>query len=201
MTTPLGRAGHHATIEACKSALVRSLICLWPECGLPQAQGHIGGHRAVPLCTAHMFEVWRICRDEANRMNNRDKTVVAVHEGELKKIERPVSTVGWVYYLRIGEHIKVGYAGRLLQRLRSYPPNAEFIYAHRGTKADEKVAHSMLYLHKAAGREWFTPHADVFEWIDKQKARYGPTSDPRVKPTHDALGAPIKQQPHTIVRG
>jgi hypothetical protein len=197
-------SGHrHEDLEGCKAALDRSSKCTWPGCGQTVAGLSISKRDFddVPLCSGHMFEVWRLCRDSANRRNNRDKTILVAVGGTLKKIEQPVSTVGWVYYLLIDGHIKIGYASKLLNRLRAYPPTAGFLYAHRGTKADEKVAHSMNYLHRATGREWFTAHADVYAWIEQQQARYGPASDPRVKPTHDAAGVPLRSAPIQVFRG
>lgn len=203
MTEP--RLRHRHDVEVCKATLDRFGRCTWPGCDSIRIERQIPGgsedFEGVPLCSGHAFEVWRICRDQANRSNNRVATHTTHVKGELTTVERPVSTVGWIYYLRIGDHIKIGYASRLLNRLKSYPPTAEFLYAHRGTKTDEKVAHSLLYLRRVAGREWFDPHEEVFAYIEQQKARFGPQKDPRIKPTHDAAGAPLKQGRITIVRG
>lgn len=154
----------------------------------------------MPLCVGHLYEAWRIARNAADKTNNRETHAVIVQpEGPPKKVERPVSRLGWIYYLRIGDSIKVGYASKLLSRLRSYPPGAEFLYAHRGTKTDEKVAHSMLYLWRCAGREWFEDRPEVTDYIEKQYARYGPMADPRIKQP-DSFGY-LEPKPIRFVRG
>lgn len=84
-------------------------------------------------------------------------------------------------YLRIGDHIKIGYASRLDSRLRSYPPTADLLAAHRGTENDEKVTHSLLYVYRVAGREWYSQAPEVLEYIQKIKNRYGEPVDPRPK--------------------
>lgn len=199
---PRKQRNRHLEADDCKAALDRAGRCTWPGCDNHRASRQTSvDFDGIPLCSGHMFEVWRICRDQADTRNNRDATITTSVDGTVKTLERPVSRLGWIYYLRIGDNVKIGYASILLNRLKSYPPTSEFLYAHRGTKTDEKVAHSMVYLHKVAGREWFADHPEVHAYIETQKLRHGPKSDPRIKPTHDTSGVRIKQQRVTIVRG
>lgn len=196
------RPTRHDTDECLKNAHW-SNTCMWPECD--KVKAFLSGGRDhfpswLPLCLGHVFEVWRLARDHADTHNNRAKTLTTVVAGETKTIERPVSRIGWVYYIRIGNEVKVGYASNLLNRLRSYPPTAEFLHANRGTKNDEKVAHSMLYLHRVAAREWYAPHADVFTYIEQQKARHGTVADPRVKKKPDPMDPANYPRPR-FVRG
>lgn len=194
-----GRGSRH-DIEGCRDNVYRDGHCVWNGCGSLRAyRANRDYPKELPLCTGHLFEVWKIAQDSANRRNNREPTKTTIVGGELRTVEQPVSQLGWIYFLRVGEHIKAGYASRLLPRLRQYPPTAEFLYAHRGTKAGEKATHSMLYLHRSAGREWYEPHDDVFAYIEQQKARYGPMDDPRIKrkdPLDDYRPLPVR-----IVRG
>jgi hypothetical protein len=134
----------------------------------------------IPLCIAHIHETWRLAQEVADATNNRAATVEVEVAGKRVRQPRPTSRIGWIYYIRVGEHIKVGYASDLRDRLTNgYPPNAEFLAAHRGTMVDEKVAHSLLYLHRALRAEWYHPHPDVFAYIEQAKAQHGTVADPR----------------------
>src|SRR5690554_2780796 len=44
---------------------------------------------------------------------------------------------GWVYYIRVGDTIKIGFSQDVSQRMRTYPPNAELLAAHPGTLETE----------------------------------------------------------------
>lgn len=164
-----------------KRSLQAGNICAWEDCEKSRAGTPYGD---VPLCTAHVYETWRLARDLAERTGNKKSTRVVTdyRTGATAEVEVPVAKTGWIYYLRVDGHIKVGYASNLKNRLKSYPPTSEFLYAHRGTKATEKSSHSMLYLWLAQGREWFEDRPEVLEYVAAQERRYGPIDDPRVKP-------------------
>jgi hypothetical protein len=184
--------------EQCVAWAQESELCLWPGCGQVRANRLSNDYGLAPLCVGHFYEVWRQARDLAEHRENHSATrLVPAPGGDLDdervNVEQPVAQVGWICYLRIGEHIKIGYASRLLQRLRSYPPTAELLAAHRGTKVDEKVTHSLLYLHRVAGREWYDPHPEVLDYIAKIVVRYGEYADPRpAKPV--LTGQPVQMR-------
>lgn len=75
------------------------------------------------------------------------------------------SVTGWIYYVRIGDWIKIGYAADLKQRLRAYPPDAELLASHPGTLADEAALHKRFKPHLAAGREWYPCAPEILEHV------------------------------------
>lgn len=191
--------GTRHDLEQCIANAAGVGQCAWPGCDLHRA-GYVSHEYAdAPLCIGHIYETWRLARDLAEKRENRQATTsvrVAPREDfhARRTVEQPVATIGWIYYLRIGDNIKIGYASRLLQRLRQYPPTAELLAAHRGTKVDEKVVHSLLYLHRIAGREWYSQNDEVLTYIAKIVARFGPCQDPRPVRAPESSGHTVQMR-------
>lgn len=63
------------------------------------------------------------------------KTVARVNRSETAEL-------GYVYYIRINQHIKIGYAKDVTKRMRLYPPGSELLAVEPGTMRDEKDRHA-----------------------------------------------------------
>lgn len=78
--------------------------------------------------------------------------------------------IGWVYVLRSGDAVKIGWTGRAVEsRLaaaRTYISGDVFIYASlRGTRLDERVLHKR-FAHARLRGEWFiAADPQVAEWL------------------------------------
>lgn len=79
---------------------------------------------------------------------------------------KPDQPRGFIYYLRVGEHVKIGWTKNLHQRMRAYPPTSELLGHHYGTKADERALHQQFAAYLAGGREWFSDVPELREHID-----------------------------------
>jgi hypothetical protein len=84
---------------------------------------------------------------------------------------------GFVYYIRIDQHIKIGYATDIAKRMRAYPPSAVLLAAHPGTKATEKQMHQDFHAYLDRGREWFNPGKSLMAHIERVLEQYG---DPKL---------------------
>lgn len=173
------------TVEQCIANAHRTQwrICAWTNCQNERAtlsDSRYGHHGDPPLCVEHVEQTWRLAQAVADQRNDRPDAAPR----EVPK--RPESNAGWIYYLNIGDHIKIGYASNVQRRLRAYPPTAKLIYAHRGTRDDEKNIHSRLHPYCAAGREWYDPHPRVLALIDAAKdehdAKQHLTAEPEQQP-------------------
>ncbi|GLY32065.1 hypothetical protein [Kineosporia sp. NBRC 101731] len=87
---------------------------------------------------------------------------------ELKR--RRDASPGVVYYLLIGDYIKVGYTADLNNRLNSYPPDTQVLHSHPGTLDDEADTHVSLRPHLAARREWYLASPELLAAIEEMKA-------------------------------
>lgn len=81
---------------------------------------------------------------------------------------------GWVYYLRVDERIKIGFSTDVRQRMRAYPPTAELLAVHPGTRDTERQMHERFAGHLAQGREWFRVDAPVMDHITAVVSEFGP---------------------------
>lgn len=78
-----------------------------------------------------------------------------------------------IYYVRVGEHIKIGWTTNLYRRLRAYPPTAELLAWRYGTKADERALHQQFAAYLAGGREWFRDVPEIRAAAEAAKAEFG----------------------------
>jgi hypothetical protein len=98
-------------------------------------------------------------------------------EGFVRKTaSEPKITPGWVYYIRMGDTIKIGYSVDVAQRMRSYPPNAELLAAHPGTELVERQIHKRFREHLVQGREWFAPADEIMAHIESVVEQFGDQS-------------------------
>lgn len=79
-----------------------------------------------------------------------------------------LSRRGYVYFVRAGSFVKIGYGSNPLLRghqiLQGLPFPLEGFAAVPGTRADERRAHVHFAKHRTAG-EWFEAHADVINFM------------------------------------
>lgn len=165
------------------------------------ARGHLRYHRCIwPDCPEFEDPNWlvNLCRDHAlhvrNGMNTYDRgtlalqqrrreTVAAKQEATAAKIDAgervtPGDLIpGWVYYIRIDDTIKIGYAKNVASRMRAYPPSATLLAVEPGTKKLERARHNHFHAYLAHGREWFRPSDELLTWIETLIAEYGKPTD------------------------
>lgn len=68
---------------------------------------------------------------------------------------------GVVYYIRIGELVKIGFTVRWSNRRQGYPPTAELLAMEPGTLLVEAQRHAQFAHLLVHGREWFTDAPDI----------------------------------------
>lgn len=133
--------------------------CVWPLCQQPQETTFESADGAFPLCTLHALDVHASVK--AYISEKADKRVRSPRGHKIK----PMSEVGWIYYLRVGERIKIGHSIRLSQRLRNYPPDSTLLAVQPGSRADEQELHNRLATYCVRGREWYHPYPALLDHI------------------------------------
>lgn len=83
-----------------------------------------------------------------------------------------LTSPGMIYYLLVGDLVKIGFTVSLEQRMKSYPPNAKVLATHPGTRETERQMHHKFLHRVAEGREWFTPCAEIDQHIEEVKAQF-----------------------------
>ena len=139
------------------------------------------------LCHAHAAVIVEAYNEITNpRVRSENEMIKAHRERDLANAKRraveemrqkAARAPGFVYYIRIDQHIKIGYAADIAKRMRAYPPSAELLAAHPGTKETEKQIHLEYRRYLDRGREWFSPGKRLLEHIDRVRCEFG---DPKI---------------------
>ena len=74
---------------------------------------------------------------------------------------------GWIYYLQVGDLIKIGFTYDLDRRVAQYPPNVKLLAFHAGTWELEQALHRRFSLEREKGREWYRPSEVVMKHVDR----------------------------------
>lgn len=78
-----------------------------------------------------------------------------------------------VYYVQVGEYIKIGYTKRLRERMTQYPPHKRLLATEDGGRDREVERHNQFAGSLAQGKEWFRPTPDLIDHINQLRAKLG----------------------------
>lgn len=83
---------------------------------------------------------------------------------------------GHVYYLQVGERVKIGFSTNIRRRLRAYPPESKLLAVEPGCPDVERQRHRQFEGSRTHGREWFSPSLDLMEHVAELDRKHGPAS-------------------------
>jgi hypothetical protein len=144
-------------------------VCCWPECDEPSVD------ESVPLCQLHHLAAWRTFEKMA---------LWPLQEVRRAILDRPPSaprpapdrpnreTVGLVYFLRLGNRVKIGFTRNIGSRL-AVLPHDEVLGVAVGGFADEKRCHD-AFAHLRTTGEWFKAEPDLLAFIADVTEPYDP---------------------------
>lgn len=165
-------------------------VCVVPGCGeslvaygtFEHSKGRRDSTLELPICYKHMAIVW-------NQLlafhTKREKFIDAIadvnerlaarrrREHEENKQAHLARTDGTLYFIRLGDLVKVGWTRDLWSRLKSYGASAELLVSYPGTRDDETNLHRQLRPALAKGREWYTDGSVIQHFIDEALAKFG----------------------------
>lgn len=155
-------------------------LCAWPNCD--KQDDTFPTSRVGILCLDHAWSVHLAVREmrldeltgfqfEAAINRLADDRAQVVKQNRLR--EQRGQQPGWVYYLRVGERVKIGYSADVKRRMRAYPPESRLLAVHPGTPQLETDMHRRFTGSRAAGREWFRETPDLSEHIEQVVAQFG----------------------------
>lgn len=120
-------------------------------------------NEALPLCLTHATVVWR----QVQAVNGDPTVIETTHmlrekararqseEHEKAKVAKLADLNGDIYFVRVGDLIKVGWSREVWNRVKSYGASAEVLCCYPGTRNDETNLHRQLRPALAKGREWY----------------------------------------------
>jgi hypothetical protein len=127
-----------------------------------------------PICVKHAARIMAFLNDVTPRTVGHQVVVAAEairqNRAVVAERHRRAPDVYVVYYLQVGDAIKIGYTANLPTRLRTYPPNAKLLAYESGGQRLEARRHRQFAEDLAAGREWFRPSERLLAHIDSIKA-------------------------------
>lgn len=128
---------------------VEDRTCIHPHCEVTQSE-----LMTVPLCDRHAVDIYR-------------KVKAAIETKARIRGPQPLrsETVrGVVYFVELGDRIKIGFTTNLTSRLKTVP--AERVLATMpGTMRDEQAMHARFESARVY-REWFTKSPELLDFIE-----------------------------------
>lgn len=143
-----------------------------------------GGFLNLPMCEDHAWHAFEVLkRDDKERESRKiahlqwlaweEEDRIAKEKRDRDNAERWANQTsieaGFIYYLLVGDLIKIGYTRSIEERLKAYPPNAKLLAIHPGTLKVERQMHHKFLHHLAKGREWFGQGEDLINHIQRTK--------------------------------
>lgn len=133
-----------------------------------------------PICERHAARLYRHIAASVRGLAS-DPLLMAHGELERIKDEQAKDERRWaaekpvVYYVQVGEFIKIGVTTRLRQRLQAYPPNKRLLATEPGNYALESKRHEQFEHLLAHGHEWFRCDAKLIDHINDLRKAAGAT--------------------------
>lgn len=121
-----------------------------------------------PICGRHATSLYRRVRDliDTADVETNPHLLLSVLEQTRREQQQSRGDIDpHVYYVQVGELIKIGYSGRLAARIRSYPPDSTLLAVEQGTVRLERERLSQFAHLLAACKEWFRPAPDLLAHI------------------------------------
>lgn len=160
--------------------------CRWPECQRPPIA------TKIPLCDAHftyigqefMAENAATLIDEFNFSVQQSALNHAYHlerrldEGRAKRVAKTPSgrlkAQSQVYYVRLGDHIKIGYTVNMTQRMNALRADLSQVLATEpGGRELEAERHQQFAAERVSRREDFNPSRRLLAHIEEIRAEHG----------------------------
>lgn len=168
MTECVRQSGNCGTCAGCEEAAAAT-----PRCCLPDCDTIIPNTSQLPVCRGCGIKIALIHQFDASMLN-------AVH-AEQRRIEQEQEDAAesvrqrdsWVYYVDLGQHIKIGYTSNLRARLaslRAHP--SELLAIEPGGRNVEKARHHMFRAIRLDAREHFAPTPELLTWIAKKREQF-----------------------------
>lgn len=122
-----------------------------------------------PICFEHAMRVYRTMQDMVEDVTLRGVMVPETAENLVADWRQEKNSPAHrVYYLKVGELIKIGTTKQKVKtRLRAYPPGSELLALERGGHHVEQRRHHQFSHLLARGKEWFHPGADLLDHMTK----------------------------------
>lgn len=130
-----------------------------------------------PICPSHARAAYQFGISMVGKVSRDDGTLnwrlvsgelaPARQHGPRRRAARP-----GVYFLKLGDLIKIGASDNVPQRLKNYPPGRVVLHVHHTDDPWLMEARILKKFRSArrSGYEWFEPTPEILEFIESLKA-------------------------------
>jgi len=131
-----------------------------------------------PICLRHATRLHEHLQtiEDTRRAARRDALEASVNDPAVwARVEKLKVAQSQVYYVRIGDYIKIGYTTNLTARLVGLRADADQVLATEPGGAQEERARHLQFAHLRKGRrENFRGALDLIQHIDRVNEKHGP---------------------------
>lgn len=153
------------------------------RCPIANVHGEPCGQPAIEdlvfaICETHAIRVFRYMSQLLDNLSDDPLFMAKVFLEDIEKTRarerrEMAARDEVVYYVQIGDHIKIGYTSRLKQRMNAYPATRKLLATEPGSYQDELARHQQFRHLLAAGNEWFHPGLDLIAHINELRVADG----------------------------
>lgn len=155
----------------------------WSACTAQRHNGSFCDASSIPdapfpICTKHAAQLYGFLReavDEASQDKERSLNVfldLFAKRQEGAAYEEDLANAV-VYYLQVGDHIKIGCTVNIKQRLTGYPLNRRLLATEPGYELEEAHRLTQFAEFRDMGREWFRPGPRLVDHINRLRRKQG----------------------------
>ncbi len=137
------------------------------DCAAPGCEGRVEYQAFWPLCMTHAGKIldsykraeeWslNLARTMSSQSEDDRASRTDEHDTEIR-----AGAAGFVYYLRVGERVKIGFSVDIRQRMRAYPHGSTLLAVEPGSYELERQRHQQFANARQSGREWFRPCPEI----------------------------------------
>jgi hypothetical protein len=142
-------------------------------CGRPSAR-----EMPFPICGRHAAQLYRylikLMGDfDSQPLARMQMWVDTIEDLQAAAAAKAAKRSYVVYYLQVGDLIKVGYTAHLRQRMASYPPTRTLLATEPGGEQVERQRHFQFAELLRHGNEWFSPGAALVDHINALRIEAG----------------------------
>lgn len=136
-----------------------------PDCLVADCDAYADQEAPVELCRQHLWTAFGYTMHLAEQ---RAAAVVHVEPDPTPPRRKISEEDGWVYFIRKGDLVKIGWSSVPRSRFNALQPDA-VLHIEPGRMADERKCHA-AFAHLREHGEWFRPEPDLLAFIDGLRA-------------------------------
>lgn len=131
-----------------------------------------------PMCIRHGAQLMAFMHGvaeqvEASPVDIRMLVLQKTHDPRRRRDHLPLRPTETIYYVQVGDLLKIGYSTNLRQRLKDYPPNRRLLATEPGGEDMEAQRLAEFSEYRSHGREWFAPGARLLEHVNRLRRSAG----------------------------